>query len=93
MQTRAREQKILVAILKLFPSLDLYVNILLERTSFLLRREPGLPLLPGSLFLYGVPLFGWFADFTQSPVAVRLIEKQQELAPYFGIVSNPDRGL
>jgi hypothetical protein len=56
MQTRAREQKILVVILKLFPFLDWYVNILVERTSFLLRREPGLPLLPGSLFLFGSAL-------------------------------------
>jgi len=54
MQTRAREQKNLETILKLFPSLDSYVNVLTERTSFLLRRESGLPLLPDSLFLFGV---------------------------------------
>jgi hypothetical protein len=54
LQMGPKERKISSILSRLFQIIDSYVILSLERTSFLLQREPGLPLLPGSLFLFGL---------------------------------------
>jgi hypothetical protein len=52
LQMGAKERKFSSKLFRLFQIIDSRVTVNAERTSVLLRREPGLPLLPGSLFIF-----------------------------------------